>query len=112
MRLFSWTAQSNTSLGPSLRIGRRVTTALLGDPDARSAAQRAGRAEEADDANGPHYTAFEIDLKPLMRARAAQSEAGVRRALAQFPGVTFAVKSFITERIEEIVSGATASSPS
>ena len=101
-------AAPGTSLRESLRIGGRVTAALLADPDVRSVAQRAGRAEKADDTNGPHYSEFEVDLKPLPPARAERAEAGIRHVLARFPGVTFAVKSFITERIEEIVSGATA----
>jgi Cu/Ag efflux pump CusA len=101
-------AVPGTSLEESLRIGRQVTAALLNDPDVRSVAQRAGRAEQADDTNGPHYSEFEVDLKPLMGQAAELAEATVRRILATFPGVTFAVKPFLTERIEETVSGATA----
>ncbi len=36
------------------------------------------------------------------------AEAEIRRAVSKFPGVSFALKSFLTERIEETVSGATA----
>ncbi len=101
-------AVPGTSLEESLRIGRHVTVELLKDPDVRSVAQRAGRAEQADDTNGPHYSEFEVDLKPLTGGAAEFAEARIRRILARFPGVSFAVKPFLTERIEETVSGAIA----
>jgi Cu/Ag efflux pump CusA len=101
-------AVPGTSLEESLRIGRLVTAAVLKDPDVRSVAQRAGRAEQADDTNGPHYSEFDVDLKPLTGQAAESAEATIRRILAMFPGAAFAVKPFLTERIEETVSGATA----
>ncbi|HKX02590.1 MAG TPA: efflux RND transporter permease subunit [Methylomirabilota bacterium] len=101
-------AVPGTSLEESLRIGRLVTAELLQDPDVRSVAQRAGRAEQADDTNGPHYSEFEVELNPLTGQAGESAEARIRRILGAFPGVAFAVKPFLTERIEETVSGATA----
>jgi Cu/Ag efflux pump CusA len=101
-------AVPGTSLEESLRLGNRVTAALLEDADIRSVAQRAGRAGDADDTNGPHYSEFEVDLKPLSGDAAEQAEARIRRRLAEFAGVSFAIKPFLTERIEETVAGATA----
>jgi CzcA family heavy metal efflux pump len=101
-------AVPGTSLEESLRLGDRVTAALLEDPDVRSVGQRAGRAGDADDTNGPHYSEFEVDLKPLSAEATEQLEARMRRRLSEFAGVSFAIKPFLTERIEETVAGATA----
>ena len=95
-----------TSLAESLRIGNRVTGALLKLPFVRSVSQRAGRAERADDVWGTHYSEFEVDLKPLKREESDAAQ--VRETLAQFPGLNFAVKPFLTERVEETLSGYTA----
>lgn len=71
--------------------------------------QRVGRAEKADDTNGTHYSEFEVDLKPLTGAQAEFAQADIRNALVHIPGANFAVKTFLTERVEETLSGYTAS---
>jgi len=101
-------AVPGTSLEGSLRLGSHVTAALLQDPDVRSVAQRAGRAEQGDDTPGPHSSEFEVDLKPLSGDAAEKAEGRIRRRLVEFAGVSFAIKTFLTERIEETVAGATA----
>lgn len=97
-----------TSLAESLRVGGRATEALLKLPFVRSVAQRAGRAEGADDTVGTHYSELNVDLKRDDAAGESAPER-IRRALDDFPGVVFAVKTFLTERVEEILSGYTAS---
>ena len=72
-------------------------------------AQRVGRAELAADTRGPHYSEFEVDLKPdLTGEQAEKAQSDIRQALAGFVGVNFAVNTFLTERIEETLSGYTA----
>ncbi len=102
-------AVPGTSLEQSLRVGVRVADVLRQLPAVRSVAQRVGRAALANDTYGTHYSEFEVDLKPLGGEAAEQAQAGVRKALAGFVGVNFSVKTFLTERIEETVSGYTAS---
>jgi CzcA family heavy metal efflux pump len=102
-------AVPGTSLTESLRLGRRVTEELLNIPYVRSVAQRVGRAEKADDIWGTHYSEFEVDLKPLQGQQAEFAQSEIRNTLAQFPGVNFAVKTFLTERVEETLSGYTVS---
>ena len=97
-----------TSLAESLRIGRQVSLELLKLPSVRSVSQRAGRAEKADDTWGTHYSEFNVDLKPLSGEEAEFAQSDIRKALAQIPGASFAVKTFLTERIEETLSGYTA----
>ena len=102
-------AVPGTSLQESLRVGRQVAQELAKLPFIRSVAQRAGRAEKADDVWGTHYSELNVDLKPLQGEEAEIAQSDIRKALAQFPGVNFAVKTFLTERVEETLSGYTAS---
>jgi CzcA family heavy metal efflux pump len=102
-------AVPGTSVQESLRVGGHVAEALLKLPAVRSVAQRAGRAEESEDTWGTHYSEFEVDLKPGLsadEAEAAQSD--LRRAFAGFVGVNASVMTFLTERVEETLSGYTA----
>jgi len=80
-----------------------------GGPAVRSVAQRVGRAEAAEDTWGTHYSEFEVDLKPLGGEEAEFVVSDIRDILVRFPGVNFAVKPFLTERVEETISGYTAS---
>jgi len=70
--------------------------------------QRVGRAEKADDTWGTHYSEFDVDLKPLSGEGAEVAQADIRNALAHIPGVSFALKTFLSERVEETLSGYTA----
>lgn len=97
-----------TSLQESLRLGRQITLELLKIPYVSTVAQRVGRAEKADDIYGTHDSEIEVDLKPLDSEQAELAEARIRKAMAQFPGVNFSVRTFLSDRIEEILSGYTA----
>ena len=101
-------AVPGTSLEESLRLGRRVTAALVKIPYVRSVAQRVGRAEKADDILGTQDSEFEVDLKPLRGEQSDLAQSEIRRTLVQFPGVNFAVNTFLSERVEETLSGYTA----
>ena len=98
-----------TSLDESLRRGRQVTAVLEALPFVRLVGQRVGRAELADDTWGPHYSEIEVDLKPLSGEQEEAAERQIRKALAQLSGLSFSMETFLTERIEETLSGYTAS---
>src|SRR5213593_665235 len=98
-------AVPGTSLEQSLRLGREVTAELLKNSHISSVSQQVGRAELADDTWGPHYSEFHVDLKPLSGEQAELAQSEIRDALLKFPGVYFAIKPFLTERIEEILTG-------
>ncbi len=101
-------AVPGTSLPESLRLGAEVTRELLKNPRIRAVGQQVGRAEQADDTWGPHYSEIHVDLKAVAAADAEAVQAEIRRAVADFPGVYFSIKTFLTERIEETLSGVTA----
>ncbi|HYM78124.1 MAG TPA: efflux RND transporter permease subunit [Candidatus Dormibacteraeota bacterium] len=95
-----------TSLDESLRIGSQVSQELLKIPYVRSVAQRVGRAEASADVWGTHYSEFEVDLKPNLSGDENElAQAAIRKSLGQFAGVNFSLKTFLTERIEETLSG-------
>ncbi len=102
-------AVPGTSLQESLSMGKQIAAELLKLPSVRAVAQRTGRAELSEDTYGTHYSEIEIDLKPLQGEEADAAEAEIRKALAGIPGVQSSLKTFLTERIEETVSGYAAS---
>lgn len=101
-------AVPGTSLEESLRIGNQVTDELLKNPHMRVVSQQVGRAELSDDTWGTHYSEFHAELVPLHGEEAEFVQSEIRDALVKFPGVYFAIKPFLTERIEETISGVTA----
>lgn len=98
-------AVPGTSLDESLRLGRTVSAAILADHRVRSVAQRVGRAELGEDTYGTHYSEFEVDLVPMNGAQAADFQRDLRRTLSEIPGASFAIMPYLTERIEETLSG-------
>jgi CzcA family heavy metal efflux pump len=106
--LIHMSAVPGTSLAETFRLGQQVTAALRADPRVRSVAQRIGRAELSEDTWGTHYTEFEVDLVPLSGEAAVTLQEDLRRTLARFPGVNFAIRGFLAERIEETLTGSTA----
>jgi CzcA family heavy metal efflux pump len=96
-----------TSIEQSIRIGNAMTKELLSLGFVRSVAQRVGRAA-ADDVYGTHSSELEVDLKPVSGEVAATAAAKMREALSAFPGAAFSVNTFLTERIEETITGFTA----
>lgn len=101
-------AAPGTSIAESERLGARVTEALKAVPGVRTVAERIGRAPRGDDTWGTHYGEVEIDLRPMSAKQAAQTEKGIRSTLASFIGLNASVETFLTERIQETLSGFTA----
>src|SRR5947199_94441 len=82
-------AVPGTSLEQSLAVGRELTKELDENPHIRSIAQRAGRAEQADDTLGTHYSEINVDLVPLSGEEPESVQSEIRAALVKFPGVYF-----------------------
>ncbi|HYW47464.1 MAG TPA: efflux RND transporter permease subunit [Bryobacteraceae bacterium] len=101
-------AVPGTSIRETMRIGNALTRELRKHPFVDSVTQQIGRAEQADDTWGVHYEEMHVELKPLEGEEAEAAESEIRKTIANFPGVYFAVRRFLAERIEETISGVTA----
>lgn len=99
-------AAPGTALPELMRMGRLVTQALLKVPAVRSVEVQAGRAENGEDPWGTHMAELHVDLHPVEGEAAEAAERQIRDVLQQFPGLVFAVHSFLAERMEETISGA------
>src|ERR1700704_1880725 len=99
------TAVPGTSLEESLRLGDRLMQALVQIPSVQSVAQRAGRAALGTDTNGTHQSEIDVNMQAANGAQVKVTQDGIRRVLAQFPGAVLTSNSFLTERINETLSG-------
>jgi CzcA family heavy metal efflux pump len=102
------TAVPGTSLKESMRMGGLITAALLKIPSVKTVAQRAGRAELGTDTLGTHESEIDVNMQALDGKQVAASLAGIRKVLSEFPGPTLTSNGFLTERIDETLSGYTA----
>ncbi|HVA93405.1 MAG TPA: efflux RND transporter permease subunit [Candidatus Dormibacteraeota bacterium] len=94
-----------TSLEESMRLGDRLTQELLKIPSVRSVAQRAGRAELGIDTNGTNQSEIDVNIQASNGAQVKAAQDGIRRVLAQVPGAILTSNSFLTERINETLTG-------
>ncbi|MGH8718327.1 MAG: efflux RND transporter permease subunit [Burkholderiales bacterium] len=101
------TAVPGTSEQESLRLGRPVAKAIGAIEGVQSVAQWVGRAENGADTFGTHYSEFEVEIGALPGDEQARILSEIREVLStqDFLGVLFQVNTFLTERIEETVSG-------
>ena len=106
--IFQMLAVPGTSLEESLRVGGIVAAELLKNPHIRSVSQQVGRAESGEDTEGPHRSEFNVDLTPSAAGHSDQVQAEIRETVSQFPGFSFSVKSFLTDRIQDTISGTSA----
>jgi CzcA family heavy metal efflux pump len=98
-----------TSLPQSMAAGKTVSRGLKEIPAVISVAQQAGRAELGEDTWGVGYSELEVSLKRLEAEEAEEAERDIKAKLRDdFPGFNFAVFSFLSERINETLSGSIA----
>jgi CzcA family heavy metal efflux pump len=97
-----------TSLQESIRIGKQLTAQFLQIPGVESVSQWAGRAERGADTYGSHYSEYEVRLETMSGSRQQQILSRIREILEDFPGISFEANTFLTERIDETISGYTA----
>ena len=117
------TTLPGTSEVQSLKLGNQVTKVLLQIPGVKSVAQWVGRAPNAADTFGTHYSEFEVEIGTVSGEEQDRILNDIREELAGelededhdgkvalgFIGATFAINTFLTERIEETISGYAAS---
>lgn len=96
-----------TSLRESLRIGGKLTEQFMKIEGVESVSQWAGRAERGADTYGSHYSEYEVRLKPMPGSGQQRILDRLRDILSGFPGILFEANTFLTERIDETISGYT-----
>ncbi|MCB5206219.1 efflux RND transporter permease subunit [Methylovorus mays] len=109
------TAVPGTSEQESLRIGKKVAETISSIKGVRSVAQWVGRAPNAADTFGTHYSEFEIEIGTVSGEEQNRILEDIREKISGydddgpappgFIGVNFAINTFLTERIEETISG-------
>ena len=113
------TSLPGTSEKESLRIGNEVSKKIRAIPGVVSVAQWVGRSPMGADTFGTHYSEFEIELKELngpeqntvlekikniIEGESSQ-KADTEKTEKGYVGLNFAINTFLTERIEETISG-------
>ena len=103
-------AVPGTSESESLRIGTRVSKAIGDIEGVQSVVQWVGRSKNGADTFGTHYSEFEVEIGALPGREQSRILREIREVLSgergvTYPGVTFAVNTFLTERIEETITG-------
>jgi CzcA family heavy metal efflux pump len=104
------TAVPGTAQAESLRLGQRIAEAIGSIPGVKSVAQWVGRAPGGADTFGTHYSEYEVEIGALDGDEQERVLREIRATLAgdrvgNFPGVTFSVNTFLTERIGETITG-------
>jgi CzcA family heavy metal efflux pump len=117
------TTVPGTSEQESLRIGKKVSARIRDIRGVKSVVQWVGRAPNGADTFGTHYSEFEIEIGAVSGPKQRRILREIREELsgesvdsdgdgvaeAGFVGVNFAINTFLTERIEETISGYAAS---
>lgn len=117
------TAVPGTSEQASLSIGKRVSAVIRNIKGVKSVTQWVGRAPNGADTFGTHYSEFEIEIGAVSAEEQRRILNSIREELVGetvdddndgkaengFVGVNFAINTFLTERIEETISGYAAS---
>ncbi|MGZ5051084.1 MAG: efflux RND transporter permease subunit [Methylobacter sp.] len=101
------TSIPGTSLQESIRIGSKLTEQFLAIPGVQSVSQWAGRAERGADTYGSHYSEYEVRLDPMSGPEQQEVLDQIRDILRDFPGILFEANTFLTERVDETISGYT-----
>jgi len=104
------TAVPGTSEAESLRLGSRVSREIGSIDGVQSVAQWVGRSKNGADTFGTHYSEFEVEIGALDGDEQARVLREIREVLSgerggTYPGVSFGVNTFLTERIEETITG-------
>ena len=102
------------SVTEQLCLGEKVIKAIQSVDKVKSVTQWVGRAQNGADTFGMHYSEIEVEIGPLAASDQKAVLDAIRNKLttvdgkpgvAPFPGVSFAINTFLAERIEETVSG-------
>jgi CzcA family heavy metal efflux pump len=94
------------SLDATSKMGINVEKELLSHFDIVATGQRVGRAEMDDDAGGPNFSEFDIKAREVKRPL-EETVIDMRHHLAEIPGTVFDIGSFISHRMDDVLSNGT-----
>jgi CzcA family heavy metal efflux pump len=97
-----------TSLPEMLRLGKRISEALLANPSVATVEQQIGRAELGEDTWGPNRSEFHVELKSVSGKGQEETAKQLEDTLKSFPGISYEVLTFLGDRIGETIAGETA----
>lgn len=101
------TGAPGMSLAESMRMTKRASQVLLQTAGVASVAQFTGRASLSEDTWGPEASEFHVTLDSHSEQYAEITE-HIRQQLGAIPGFSVNVLSYLKERMEEVMAGATA----
>lgn len=97
-----------SSLAQTLETGTILSRRLAAIPGVISVAQRAGRAARGVDVLGPQTSEMDVVIAAMNGAQTRAVETGIGHAISGVVGLQATFNTFLTERINETVSGYTA----
>jgi CzcA family heavy metal efflux pump len=104
--IIQMSALPGTSAAEMIRIGRRVSKDLLARPHIRTISLQVGRAEMGEDTVGTDFGEYQVTLRDMEDVEIEELQRELQKELnGSYPGVKFGVKTFVTERMEESISG-------
>jgi CzcA family heavy metal efflux pump len=104
--IIQMTALPGTSAPAMIAIGKQVSKDLLARPHIRTISLQVGRAEMGEDTVGTDFGEYQVTLKDMDDVEIEELQKELQKDLnGKYPGLKFAVKTFVTERIEESISG-------
>ena len=98
-------APAGTSLDESIRMGNRVTASLHELPYVTTIVQQVGRTEGGIDVWGTSASEFNIALDLPLGMQEDEAKAAIEEKLKAFDELDFEVNTFLTERVDEVISG-------
>jgi CzcA family heavy metal efflux pump len=96
-----------TSLDITTKTGKSITSHVVSHSNVLAAGQRAGRAEGSDDYGASNFSEYDIRLKVGMKDREQVIE-HLREDFAKIPGLVINVGSYISHRMDHVLSGVNA----
>jgi CzcA family heavy metal efflux pump len=105
--LMHWVEKPGTSIEAMNRLTIRVSKELRAIPGVRNFGSHIGRAEVADEVVGPNFTELWISIAPDVDYKTTKSK--IEEVVYGYPGLYRDVLTYLSERIKEVLTGASAS---
>ena len=105
--LMHWVEKPGIGIEPMNRISIRASREMLAVPGVRNFGAHIGRAEVADEVVGPNFTELWISIDENVDYDSTVAQ--VQQIVDGYPGLYRDLLTYLTERIKEVLSGASGS---